>query len=121
MHTPDRCGCGLGATSISGSDVGSRPLPVTIRDDLADVAPYSTPRPPARYLLNTNESPYPPPKAVVEAVQDAIGEMTLNRYPDHSASGLYEAIARHAGLPSEGIWVANGSNEIFLHLFLAFR
>ncbi|MGI8520010.1 MAG: histidinol-phosphate transaminase [Actinomycetota bacterium] len=90
------------------------------RPDLSGVAPYVSPQLPARVRLNTNESPHPPPRAVVEEATAALSRAALNRYPDRNATALYAALARHAQWPPEGLWVANGSNEVFLHLFLAF-
>jgi histidinol-phosphate aminotransferase len=93
---------------------------LTVRDDLAGLAPYVSPQQPARYRMNTNESPYPPPQALVEEIASELSEIALNRYPDRDASRLYDALAAHLEWPEEGLWVANGSNEVFMHLFLAF-
>ncbi|MGB1708609.1 MAG: aminotransferase class I/II-fold pyridoxal phosphate-dependent enzyme, partial [Rubripirellula sp.] len=44
--------------------------------------------PPGKYIkLNTNENPYPPPPAVVEAIRAAAGG-PLNRYPDPMATAF---------------------------------
>lgn len=97
------------------------PEPVLkVRSDLEGVAPYVSPQQPARFRMNTNEAPYPPPEALVDEVARGIGDIALNRYPDRDAVSLVDAIAAHAGWSREGLWVANGSNEVFLHLFLAF-
>ena len=94
--------------------------PLKARDDLATVEPYVSPQIPARVRLNTNESPYPPAAELMEEVARRVGRAALNRYPDHNAGGLLDALARHTGRPRDAIWVANGSNEVFLHLLLAF-
>lgn len=97
------------------------PEPVLkVRPDLEEVAPYISPQHPARYRMNTNEAPYPPPQALVEEVAAGIADIALNRYPDRDAVSLVDAIAAHAGWTRDGLWVANGSNEVFMHLFLAF-
>jgi histidinol-phosphate aminotransferase len=93
---------------------------LSVRDDLAGLAPYVSPQQPARYRLNTNESPYPPPPALVDEVARELREIALNRYPDRDARRLYEALSKHLDWPPEGLWVANGSNEVFMHLFLGF-
>ncbi len=93
---------------------------LTVRDDLLGLAPYVSPQQPARYRMNTNESPYPPPQALVEEIASELREIALNRYPDRDARRLYEVLSPHLEWPSEGLWVANGSNEVFMHLFLAF-
>ena len=91
-----------------------------VRSDLVDVPAYVSPQHPARFRMNTNESPYPPPAELVEEVAAEIRTIALNRYPDRDATRLYKAISEHAGWPVDGLWVANGSNEVFLHLFLGF-
>ena len=93
---------------------------LSVRPDLDDLEPYESPQLPARYRLNTNESPYPPPAGLVDEVTAALRQAALNRYPDRDAGALYGALSGHVSWPSAGIWIANGSNEVFLHLFLAF-
>jgi histidinol-phosphate aminotransferase len=70
--------------------------------------------------LNTNESPYPPPRGVIEAITKEFASLALNRYPNRDATELIADLATHCEWPTDGIWVANGSNEVFLHLLLAF-
>ena len=94
--------------------------PLKVRSDLESIAPYVSPQLPARHRMNTNESPYPPPPALVDEVAEEIKAVALNRYPNRDATDLYTAISQHVGWPREGLWVANGSNEVFMHLFLAF-
>lgn len=94
--------------------------PLGVRPDLVDVAPYVSPQQPARYRMNTNESPYAPPPELVKEVAAEIEEIALNRYPDRDANDLYDAMSQHLEWPREGLWIANGSNEVFMHLFLAF-
>ncbi len=91
-----------------------------VRADLDDVEPYSSPQHPARYRLNTNESPYPAPDVVLRAVADATSSVDLNRYPERDSRPLLEALGEYNGWSPDGVWVANGSNEVFLHLFLAY-
>lgn len=94
--------------------------PLEVRDDLRSLEAYRSPQQPARYRMNTNESPYPPPQALIDEIQEALVAASFNRYPDHGASDLVEAIASANDWPVEGVWVANGSNEVFQHLFLAY-
>lgn len=91
-----------------------------VRSDLIDVEPYESPQRPAPHRMNTNESPYPPPVEVVAEVTQAMEATAWNRYPDKDSSGLLDALAAHTGWRRDGIWVANGSNEVLLQLFLAF-
>ncbi|MFN2524662.1 MAG: histidinol-phosphate transaminase [Actinomycetota bacterium] len=94
--------------------------PLSVRADLVASEPYISPQVPARHRLNTNESPYAPPQGVIDEVVSAMQHLTLNRYPDRDATSLFDAISQHISWPSEGLWVANGSNEVFMHLLLTF-
>ena len=71
---------------------------------------YATAGPLAR--LASNESPYGPLPAVVEA---AAGAMTrANRYPDPTSRLLREALSAHHGVPSNRIAIGNGSCDVLL-------
>ncbi|MFN2587293.1 MAG: histidinol-phosphate transaminase [Actinomycetota bacterium] len=93
---------------------------VSLRPDLAEVEPYDSPQLPATRRMNTNESPYGPPESVVEALQAALRDAALNRYPDRDAVALTDALAARWAWPRAGVWIANGSNEVLMHVFLAF-
>jgi histidinol-phosphate aminotransferase len=97
-----------------------RAVPLSVRDDLAELEPYVSPQQEARYRMNTNESPYEPPDAVMEEVGAELRSARFNRYPDKDAAALLDALAADLGRPKESLWLANGSNEVFLHLFLGF-
>ena len=90
------------------------------RSDLASAVPYTAVDRPARHKLNTNESPYPPPQEVSDRITEELRTTDLNRYPDRLASGLVAALAERNEWPEDGMWVANGSNEVFMHIMLAF-
>ena len=62
--------------------------------------------------LASNETPYPPHPAVLEAVTATLG--TLNRYPDPTASVLRRRLADRHGVPRAKIAVGNGSCELLL-------
>ena len=91
-----------------------------LRRDLEDVEPYVSPQLPARVRLNTNESPYTPPRTLTDALLREVEGMSLNRYPDSDARRLVDGIDDKWEWPADGVWVANGSNEVFMHLFLAY-
>jgi histidinol-phosphate aminotransferase len=63
-------------------------------------------------LLASNESPYPPIPAVVDAVAAALGG--LNRYPDPTNAALRSALSDRYGVPAHRIAVGNGSCDILL-------
>ncbi len=100
-----------------------------LRADLVGEQPYGAPQLDVPHLLNVNENPYPPPAEVIEDVTAAVREVTgtLNRYPDRDFLDLRADLADYltaesgaTGLAAENIWAANGSNEVMLHLLLAF-
>ncbi|MEX2196916.1 MAG: histidinol-phosphate transaminase [Thermoleophilaceae bacterium] len=62
--------------------------------------------------LASNETPWAPHPAVLEAVQRA--SANLNRYPDPTAAALRAGIAERTGLPAARVTVGNGSCEILL-------
>ena len=62
--------------------------------------------------LASNETPYPPHPAVLEAVQAATAG--LNRYPDPTATLLRRRLAERHGVPQAKVAVGNGSCEILL-------
>lgn len=68
--------------------------------------------------LNTNENPYGPSPAVLEAIRAETGE-NLRLYPDPNADRLKDSIARFYGIDSTQVFVGNGSDEILAHTFQA--
>jgi histidinol-phosphate aminotransferase len=63
-------------------------------------------------LLASNESPYPPMPAIVDAITRALG--SLNRYPDPTCSALRAALSDRYGVPGHRIAIGNGSCDILL-------
>jgi histidinol-phosphate aminotransferase len=63
-------------------------------------------------MMASNESPYPPIPAVVEAVTKAL--TGLNRYPDPTNSALRRKLSDLHGVPAQRIAVGNGSCDILL-------
>jgi histidinol-phosphate aminotransferase len=70
--------------------------------------------------LNTNESPFPPPAAWLDAVADIARSIQWNRYPDRAVTELRETIARRHNVDPANIFVANGSNEVLQTILLAY-
>ncbi|WPB55668.1 histidinol-phosphate transaminase [Xylophilus sp. GOD-11R] len=69
--------------------------------------------------LNTNENPYPPSPAAVQAIRAAATD-GLQLYPDPDASALRRVIAARHGLALDEVFVGNGSDEVLAHAFFAF-
>src|SRR4051794_26215419 len=63
-------------------------------------------------LLASNESPYPPFPAVVEAITKALSG--LNRYPDPTNAALRKRLSEVNGVPANRIAIGNGSCDILL-------
>ena len=107
-------------------DQGSFVLP--IRPDLVGVRSYGAPQLDVPARLNVNENPFPLTAELVDAITDSVRAVVsgLNRYPDRDATALRKALADYVGTQTsahvgvEQVWVANGSNEVMHHLFLAF-
>lgn len=99
-----------------------------LRPELAGLEPYGAPQLDVPVRLNVNENPYPPSDAVVASIAGAVATAArgLNRYPDRDFASLRADLAgyleRESGvaLDPDGIWAANGSNEVMLHLLQAF-
>lgn len=88
-------------------------------DHLEEYVPGEQPRDMQYVKLNTNESPFPPSKEVLNAVNsDEVAK--LNLYPDPTAKGLKERLARRYGFEAENIFVSNGSDDILNFAFMAF-
>jgi len=62
--------------------------------------------------LASNESPWPPLPAVLEAIQRALP--TLNRYPDPTNSLLKRRLSERYGIPPSRIAIGNGSCDVLL-------
>lgn len=94
--------------------------PFEVREDLRDVVPYRAPQADAPVRLNTNESPWPPPEGMLADLAERVRGLELNRYPDREARALREGLGARHSWPGEGVWPANGSNEVIQTLLLTF-
>jgi len=94
-------------------------LPVP-RPDLAALEGYHSPQLSVDVRLNTNESPFPPPEAFVDAWLAELRRAPLHRYPDRQATALRAGLAAHLGQPVERVFAANGSNEVLQTLLLTY-
>jgi histidinol-phosphate aminotransferase len=94
--------------------------PARPRRGLRDVEPYEAPQLDVTARLNTNESPYPLPDGFAEDLAHAVGALSLNRYPDREAVELRRELADRNDHHVDGVWAANGSNEILVQLLQAY-
>lgn len=95
----------------------TRPQP---RADLVALSGYHSPQLDVSVRLNTNESPFAPPDAFVDAWLEELRGTALHRYPDRAAGALRSAIGAHVGQPAARVFAANGSNEVLQTLLLAY-
>ena len=73
----------------------------------------------AQYIkLNTNESPFAPPKSVVDAAKAEAGKLQL--YSDPESTALTEKAAQVWGVKKSQILMTNGSDEGLNFAFMAF-
>ena len=68
--------------------------------------------------LNTNESPFPPSAAVIDAVKEEAGRCQL--YSDPECTPLVKIAAEVFGVSTDEILMTNGSDEILNFAFMAF-
>jgi len=68
--------------------------------------------------LNTNESPYPPPDAVIDIVKKEAGK--LNLYPNPDGTKLIMKLADFYNVKPDNVIIGNGSDELLAFSFLAF-
>ena len=117
------------ATPPTGQPVPSSPAPglndeptttVRIRPDVAALPAYVPgARPDAASAvkiakLSSNELPFPPQDAVVEAITRAVAG--VNRYPEMTGETLTQALAHRWDVEVEQVVVGNGSVALIQHL-----
>ncbi len=89
-----------------------------LRPEIAALPPYRQGRQAAAdaFKLSSNENPFDPLPAVVEALRGAVD---LNRYPDAGATALREALAARIGVDVDEVHVGAGSVSLLSQLLLA--
>ena len=91
--------------------------PVHIRDavrSLPGYVPGARPDGARTAKLSSNELPFPPQPAVLEALTAAAAG--ANRYPEMTADSLVAALARRHGVDADQIVVGNGSVALIQHV-----
>lgn len=93
-----------------------------IRDVIRILNPYESGKS-AEYLkkgfvvLCSNENPYPPHPAVIEAIEDELTR--INRYPDPDYGELKEAISEYLDVGIENIAVGSGASDVLNNVCIA--
>jgi histidinol-phosphate aminotransferase len=90
---------------------------VRLRPEIVATAAYrqGKPAPADAFKLSSNENPFPP----IKAVTDAIARTATNRYPDASAAMLRARLADRYGVPVESVHTGAGSVSILAQLIQA--
>ena len=90
---------------------------VRLRPEIASMVPYRQGRTAAEdaFKLSSNENPYPP----LPSVLAAMGESSINRYPEGSAAALRERLGQRFGVSPERVQVGAGSSSLLTQFILA--
>jgi histidinol-phosphate aminotransferase len=102
---------------VSGGGVSSfeESVPVSyVRKKIERMSPYmpgEQPKVAGLIKLNTNENPYPPSPKVLKALGEAL-DGKLRLYPDPTASGLRQKLAKIHGFDADQIVIGNGCDDI---------
>lgn len=81
--------------------------------------PGEQPADPNVVKLNTNENPYPPPAAVMDALR-GLSDHDLRRYPDPECAEARSIIAARHGARAAQVICGNGSDELLALMTRAF-
>ncbi len=92
-----------------------------LRPDLESLAPYRAPQPEAPVRLNTNECPYPLPEAfAADLAERGPRRSRSTATPTATPPPCARPSPSTPAHPFEGVWAANGSNEVLEQLLLAY-
>lgn len=91
------------------------------RDNIRQLAPYVPGEQPQAGVvkLNTNENPYPPADAVLDAIRAVDGD-SLRRYPTPRSEMFRQIAADVHGLSPEQVIATNGGDELLRLVFTVF-
>lgn len=89
-----------------------------VRPEVLRLIPYEVKSMPKCIKLDANENPFPWPEGMRAELDSE--KLTFNRYPDAMAQELKKSIAAYTKIPTEGILVGNGSDELIQLILLTF-
>jgi histidinol-phosphate aminotransferase len=95
--------------------VGADPRP-----GLREIEVYDSPQLDVPVRLNTNECPHPLPEDFMKELAASVRDLPLHRYPDGQMRRLLAELAAASMHPVDGVWAANGSNEVLTELLQAY-
>ena len=89
-------------------------------EKMAGYVPGEQPKPGQKVIkLNTNENPYPPSPAAVEAMRSLDPER-LRRYPDPAATAFRQSVSDALGVAVDSVIAGNGSDEVLTMILRTF-
>jgi histidinol-phosphate aminotransferase len=91
-----------------------------IKPELRKLKSYDVDEAPVRVKLDAMENPFPLPDELRREIAEAVQVTLMNRYPDHGAAKLKEAIADFWGIGTQRMVLGNGSDELIQIIMLAF-
>ncbi|MCC4909452.1 histidinol-phosphate transaminase [Microbacterium sp. cx-59] len=96
----------------------SDPIPVRVRPEIAALPVYRQGRQAGAdaFKLSSNENPFDPLPGVIDAMHQAV---SVNRYPDATATRLRERLAARFGVTIDEVHIAAGSVSILSQLMLS--
>ncbi len=92
-----------------------------LSDKFSSLSPYVPGEQPKdmQYIkLNTNESPFEPSKAVLDAVEKEAGKLQL--YSDPDLTELLKTLSEVYGVDAKNVIASNGSDEVLNFAFMAY-
>lgn len=90
-----------------------------LKQSFSQMEPYFSKNIEDGIILNANESPFAPPKEVMDIFYQRLPELAFHRYPDMQAVKLCETIAKHFGVSPEEVVCGVGSDELLEVTFKA--
>jgi len=90
-----------------------------IHERVRNLSKYHLRPEPSSIKLNQNENPCDWPQAIKEEIGEFCKARPWNRYPNFIPEGLKQRLSEFTGVPTDGILIGNGSNEMLLVMFLS--
>lgn len=90
-----------------------------IKNSFKGLKPYHSSLITDGVILNANESPYNPPKKIIDEFKKEIEKVEYNRYPDMDERELCHSIALRFGINDNNVTIGVGSDELLDCVFRA--
>lgn len=83
-----------------------------LRERFSSLKPYHSAYLTEGVILNSNESPYSAPEALMTYMKENVTQLLVNRYPDTDSTTLMKAIAKAYDMNAKNVVCGVGSDEI---------